>query len=319
MTRCPNCQTTLREGVCPLCDFTETAPAPKPSPTAPSGVPAPPVTRMPPPPLLPPGSSYPAGPPPYGAPFPTGPTMPVTQRPSKTPAALAVLGAAVVIALLFAFQGRLPTQATPSVVPSSSTTPQDGSSEPSSTQDADTQTPGTTTQASVPATSGTTTSGTTTTEAATSKTTTSGPTTSDTSEESDLEREALSWLQAQAESDGVRVSKNGQFTAQLSSKWVGTTDPLLRTRSSTHTFYAEDIWYEYQQLKSSVSDADVVLLDSRTYGKRVSHNGEPLWVVMALNSNFTSVDGVKAWCKRLYPNLSGDALNNSCMPNRLNP
>lgn len=135
----------------------------------------------------------------------------------------------------------------------------------------------------------------------------------------DAGEQALASLVEQAAADGARVAKNSQYMAQLSSKFVGVTDPMLTTATGSHTFMAEDIWAEYQSLKARVWDADVILLDSRTYGKRSSHNGEPIWVVTALSPSFTDEDSVKAWCAALYPGLAGEELTNSCMPNLLRP
>lgn len=136
----------------------------------------------------------------------------------------------------------------------------------------------------------------------------------------DEESAALDRLTQRAEIDGKRVEKRGQWMAQLASKYVGINDPLQVTASGSHTFTAADIWEEYETVRSRVgSSADVVLLDSRTYGKRRSHDGEALWVVAALSSQFVDEDSVENWCAQLYPALSGEALSNVCMPNLLRP
>jgi len=137
----------------------------------------------------------------------------------------------------------------------------------------------------------------------------------------DPEAEALRSLGEQAARDGARITKQGQWVAQLASKYVGVTDPRQVTANGSHTFMAADIWAEYEELKRrGVSlGKEVVLLDSRTYGKRHHRNGEALWVVAAVSPSFTDEASVKSFCAGMYPNLSGKDLTNSCMPNRLNP
>lgn len=135
----------------------------------------------------------------------------------------------------------------------------------------------------------------------------------------DPEDAALTQLSALAARDGARVSKHGQWVAQLASKWIGVRDPLQVTASGSHTFHATDILAEHEELASMLSGStDVVLLDSRTYGKRSEHNGEAIWVTMALG-DFSSESDVKDFCLALYPNLPSDERENSCMPNRLKP
>lgn len=133
------------------------------------------------------------------------------------------------------------------------------------------------------------------------------------------ESAALAQLTSLASSDGARASKNGQWVAQLASKWVGVEDKRLTTASGSHVFYAADILAEHQRLRMQFTSYDVVLLDSRTYGKRLNRNGEAIWVTMVINQGFSGEDAVLSWCQRNYPGLSGKDLLNSCMPNRLNP
>lgn len=144
------------------------------------------------------------------------------------------------------------------------------------------------------------------------------PTASSTSPEQ-TEAAALNNLASLASSGGARASKNGQWVAQLASKWVGVEDTRLTTASGSHVFYAVDILHEHQQLRERFSSYDVVLLDSRTYGKRLNRNGQAIWVTSVVNQGFSDEDAVLYWCRGAYPGLSGKDLLNSCMPNRLNP
>lgn len=133
------------------------------------------------------------------------------------------------------------------------------------------------------------------------------------------EEAAVAALYSRSSSDAETVSFDGRWVAQLASKYVGITDPLQRADNGSHTFLARDIIAESDGLAARVSEARVVLLNSTTYGKRFSHDDEPLWVTMALSESFTSKGAVLRWCATQFPELAGDELSNQCMPNRLNP
>lgn len=135
----------------------------------------------------------------------------------------------------------------------------------------------------------------------------------------DPEADALAKLTARAAQDAARTTKQGQWMAQLASKYVGATDKYQVNSEGSHTFGAVHILAEYETLAAKMSGENLVLLDSRTYGKRHSHNGQALWVVAVVKSSFTDEASVKSWCARQFSNLSGAELNNSCMPNVLNP
>ncbi len=104
------------------------------------------------------------------------------------------------------------------------------------------------------------------------------------------------------------------WVAQLSSKYVGINDPLQTTAAGSHAFNAVDILAEYRQLSGRIPDATVIVADSRTFGKKVSYNGLPFWRMLALSPAFSSNDAVVAWCARTFPELTGTALTNQCLP-----
>lgn len=145
------------------------------------------------------------------------------------------------------------------------------------------------------------------------------PTPVATADTASVEAAALTELTSLAAADGPRADRNGQWVAQLASKWVGVEDLRLTTVSGSHVFQAVDILAEHQQLRARFPNYEVVLLDSRTYGKRRHHDGEAIWVTMVVNQGFTSEEQVLAWCGAQYPGLTGKDLLNNCMPNRLNP
>jgi len=107
------------------------------------------------------------------------------------------------------------------------------------------------------------------------------------------------------------------WVAQLASKYVGITDPLQTTASGSHTFGAADIMAEHLALVARGSDATVILADSRTYGSGSTMEGRPYWRTMALSPSFSEALVVTVWCARTFPELSGDALNNQCLPVQL--
>lgn len=118
--------------------------------------------------------------------------------------------------------------------------------------------------------------------------------------------------------NGARVPINGQWVAMLAGKWVGISDPLQTTSSGSHTFMAADILDEHRAIKNRVSGVEVVLLDSRTFGERISFEGKPLYVTVGLGS-FGSREAVLAWCASQYPEYSGQELENRCTSARLTP
>ena len=136
------------------------------------------------------------------------------------------------------------------------------------------------------------------------------------SSSADKEAAALAELNRRIASDGARVPLNGQWVAMLGGKWVGITDPLQTTSSGSHTFMAADILAEHEAIRSRVSGVEIVLLDSRTFGNRISHDGAPLYVTIGLGA-FGDRDSVLAWCAAQFPEYSGKDLENRCTPSRL--
>ena len=112
------------------------------------------------------------------------------------------------------------------------------------------------------------------------------------------------------------VPLDGQWAAMLGGKWVGITDPLQTNSKGGHTFGAADILAEHETLKARVAGVDVVLLDSRTFGDNISHDGQPLYVTIGLG-DFNDRDDVLAWCAAQFPELTGARLENQCTSSRL--
>src|ERR1035437_7466333 len=85
----------------------------------------------------------------------------------------------------------------------------------------------------------------------------------------DAEREALLALNQQRATDLPTTPFDGQWVAQLSSKYDGISDPLQTSASGSHTFHNVDILAEYQHLQGlDLGRAPLTLLLSTDYGQK---------------------------------------------------
>lgn len=114
---------------------------------------------------------------------------------------------------------------------------------------------------------------------------------------------------------------DGRWMTQLSSKWVGIRDARQTTDSGSHTFYASDIWKEYEA--ATALHGAVRLLQSTDFGEQHTYSakpaGEPLWVILYDPETFDSESDVRRWCESAFPALSGDDLKNVCLPRQARP
>lgn len=134
------------------------------------------------------------------------------------------------------------------------------------------------------------------------------------------ETRALSDL-AGLRADAVdQVTLDGSWAAQLSSKYVGVTDRLALAANGTHRFLAADILAEHLALRGDerFSGSQVVLLTGTDFGKKSTVNGKTLWVTLAVGY-FYDEQSVQEFCQSAYPDKSGAALANVCMPRTLTP
>jgi hypothetical protein len=135
----------------------------------------------------------------------------------------------------------------------------------------------------------------------------------------DPETEALSALNRLRSEDLTRVVLDERWVAQLASKAVGIQDPLQVAKNGTNTFYASDILHEHLQLRGDVRFAgDLIMLRSTDFGKSSTYNGEPFWVTLVLGG-FPDRQSVLDWCAWTFPDLSGQLLENVCVPRTLRP
>lgn len=136
------------------------------------------------------------------------------------------------------------------------------------------------------------------------------------------EQQARARLDALAEEGYTTADPRGQWVAQLSSKWIGITDPAQRAQvSGGHTFAAVDIVAEYEsteQLAEQVGGATVVLIKGSDIKKgRDETSGRLFWYVFGVD--FASKAKAESWCQDLYPLLSGTRLKNVCFATQLKP
>lgn len=138
----------------------------------------------------------------------------------------------------------------------------------------------------------------------------------------------LSPAQALARLEGERsrslqgLSLDGRWVLQLSSKYPGVEDSdQVAPVSGGHVFHAQDIWVDYQSRASYAQDRGmpVRLVKGGDFGKSSSPRKHEMFVVLADPGGMTSQGQADARCAGLYPGTSGSALDNLCLPRRLNP
>lgn len=127
-------------------------------------------------------------------------------------------------------------------------------------------------------------------------------------------------LEAFYAQDRSSVSFDGQYAAQIASKYPGITDSLQTTDSGSHTFQAADILSEFERLRDSHGSTDhpVVLLKSTDYGKHQMKNGHFLWVTFAIG-DFPNKQSVVDWCGTQFSDLTTVELADQCAVRRLEP
>ncbi len=136
----------------------------------------------------------------------------------------------------------------------------------------------------------------------------------------DPDESAQVQLDQLAQQDLNQVSLNGQWVAQLASKYPGITDKIQTTASGSHTFGAADILDEHNRLAQDPANgtARIVLLKSTDYGIRQLTDGHPLYVTFALGG-FGSASAVTSWCRNRFPDLSVSERADQCAARRLKP
>ena len=134
----------------------------------------------------------------------------------------------------------------------------------------------------------------------------------------DPEREALTALNQQRVTDLPTTPLDGQWVAQLSSKYDGISDPLQTSGSGSHTFHNIDILAEFQRMQAlNLGGASLTLLLSTDYGQKEMVAGHALWVTFAMPA-LSSAGEVQTWCSTYFAPLTGQQLQDACTPRQLN-
>jgi serine/threonine-protein kinase len=131
----------------------------------------------------------------------------------------------------------------------------------------------------------------------------------------DPETKALAQLKALRVGDLPRVHPDGRYVVQLASKYPGITTPDEISPSGDHVFTAGEILTEHQSLRDQFG-GQVFLALSTDYGKRQKVHGHALWVTF-IDPGLSSLEDGESWCGASFPQLSGQALKNTCFPHTL--
>lgn len=134
--------------------------------------------------------------------------------------------------------------------------------------------------------------------------------------------QALTRLEDERSRSVQGLSLDGRWVLQLSSKYPGVEDATQTAPiSGGHVFQAHDIWMDYQNRKAYTEGRGmpVLLVRGDDFGRSSSSRKGEMFVVLADPGDLTSRGQAEARCADLYPGASGRALDNLCLPRRLNP
>jgi len=133
--------------------------------------------------------------------------------------------------------------------------------------------------------------------------------------EEEREQQALLQLREQAEEDIDSFPFDGRWAVQLSSKYVGSTDPFQTPASGGTKFKASDIWAEYTDLRERLEPRYTVSLIYR--GNKLGANtGRKFWYVF-VTDDFGSKEAGQAFCDEAFSGLPKAARDNQCWPRQL--
>ena len=112
---------------------------------------------------------------------------------------------------------------------------------------------------------------------------------------------------------------NDGWILQLSSKADGTTDPLQKTRSGSHTFHLPDIYDQYLDLQKQLrpKGVEVYVLKSSDFGRQFA--GPTYWTLVATPGSVVDTNSGDRACQQLFPKLTGAVLLDSCYPRQYSP
>ena len=117
------------------------------------------------------------------------------------------------------------------------------------------------------------------------------------------------------------LTLDGRWVLQLSSKSDGIVDPQQTAANGSHTFHYTDIQAQFDQLSALARSAGMapMMLTANDFGTKRTQNGDQLWVLLADPGRLGSQEAAQAACAALFPQVSGAALSNACVPRTLVP
>ena len=138
----------------------------------------------------------------------------------------------------------------------------------------------------------------------------------------DPEQSARDQLTALRAADLAFYRAADQWIVQLNSKWKGVSDASQVAVNGTHVFGLVDILAQHSALKARFGSS-VKLISSTDIGKQQNYPSkpanEPIWVTIYDPGTLGSGDSAAAWCRSMFPGLTGDALKNVCFPRQASP
>lgn len=137
----------------------------------------------------------------------------------------------------------------------------------------------------------------------------------------DPREQALKQLNEARDESLQGLELDGRWILQVGSKYEGVTDQRETTASGSHIFMLPDIWATHESLANRFSDqGEVLLLQATDLGRQVKLP-DVTWVTLIdpVGAPVMNYEAGEARCAALFPNLSGDDLENSCMPRQLKP
>lgn len=135
----------------------------------------------------------------------------------------------------------------------------------------------------------------------------------------DPNKQALKELRAWRADSLASISLDGRWVLQLASKYPGVTDKTQVAASGGSKFSAADIEAQFRDIESDMTAQGITvyqLLDS-DFGTVHSERSGTIWTLLADPGGLADRDAATQACAALFPQLSGDALLNSCLPRRL--
>jgi hypothetical protein len=128
---------------------------------------------------------------------------------------------------------------------------------------------------------------------------------------------ALAQLKAIRSRDLSSLTLDGRWIDVLAAKSDGITDHRQPNFAVDDIFHYPDILAEHERLRNDPAlGGHVYLLTGTDFGQRSKHAGKTLWTTI-YDDSFTSKADAQESCRRLYPGLSGDRLDDHCLARRL--